>query len=181
MSDEWRAYSRLKKHKYKYKHLTVNHKRGYLNPMTGAGTNGIESCWRHVKASLPTYNRRERFFKGYLAKYMYCLKMKNTSNDGVKVFFGAAGQKFSVKVCNTHAGLALSELRTSTLNACCKTIWPECVKSKNYVSEISDEYRSIITLTHAVGGEGFDDLAFDDIDNLLVEKVLSEDEIIDIA
>jgi len=33
-------------------------------------------------------------------------------------------------------------------------------------------------LAHAVGGEGFDDLAFDDIDKLLVEKVLSEDEII---
>jgi len=31
--------------------------------MTGACTNGIESRWRHMKASLPTYSRRERFLK----------------------------------------------------------------------------------------------------------------------
>jgi len=63
ISDETKAYSRLKKHKYKYKHLTVNHKRGYVNPMTSACTNGIESRWQHVKASLATYNRLKRFLK----------------------------------------------------------------------------------------------------------------------
>lgn len=106
--------------------------------------------------------------------------MDNIDNDTTLTVIDA-WKKFSVKDCVTHAALALSELRPSTLNACWKAIWPECVKSKNYVPENTNEYSSIITLAHAVGGEGFDDLAFDDIDELLVEKVLSEDEIIEVA
>lgn len=43
------------------------------------------------------------------------------------------------------------------------------------------EYSNIIALAHEVGGEGFDDLSSADIEELLVDKALSNDEIIGFA
>lgn len=45
----------------------------------------------------------------------------------------------------------------------------------------SVEYSNVIALAHEVGGEGFDDLSSADIDELLVDKALSGDEIIGFA
>ncbi|CAK9810826.1 hypothetical protein ANTPLA_LOCUS6689 [Anthophora plagiata] len=36
-------------------------------------------------------------------------------------------------------------------------------------------------MVHTIGGEGFDDLLFEDIDELLIDKALSEDEIIEVV
>ena len=43
------------------------------------------------------------------------------------------------------------------------------------------EYPNIIDLAHGVGGEGFDDLVFDDIDKLMIDKVLKKEEILHFA
>ena len=43
------------------------------------------------------------------------------------------------------------------------------------------EYSNKITLANKVGAEDFDDLVFDDINELLVDNVLSEDEILHFA
>lgn len=43
------------------------------------------------------------------------------------------------------------------------------------------EYSSIIAIAQEVGGEGFDDLSSADIDELLLDKALSDDEIIGFA
>ena len=92
-----------------------------------------------------------------------------------------AWKKFSINDCIKHAGLALSELKPSTLNACWRSIWPECVKNNDPVPSNTVEYSNIIALGHEVGGEGFDDLSSADLDELLVDNAFSDDEIIGFA
>lgn len=49
-SDEWRAYSRLRQ--LGYVHETVNHQRNYVEPDTGAHTQGIERSWLDAKIKI---------------------------------------------------------------------------------------------------------------------------------
>jgi hypothetical protein len=59
ISDCWGAYYDLEEHGYP--HLTVNHSIGFVDPVSGAHTNTIESHWRHLKAALNPYNRRSGY------------------------------------------------------------------------------------------------------------------------
>ena len=77
--------------------------------------------------------------------------------------------------------IKLTDLRPSTLNACWKAVWPKCVKSRDSVIPNTTEFPNIITLAHTIGGEGFDDLSFVDIAEWLVDKPLSEEEIIEVV
>ena len=79
--------------------------------------------------------------------------------------------------CVNKVGSELTDLRPSTQNACWKAVWPECVKSRDSVIPNTTELPYIITLAHTIGGKGFNDLSFGDIDELLVQKPLSEEEI----
>ncbi|CAK9810828.1 Transposable element Tc1 transposase [Anthophora plagiata] len=51
----------------------------------------------------------------------------------------------------------------------------------NPVLPNATEFSNTIILVHTIGGEGFDDLLFEDIDELLIDKALSEDEIIEVV
>ncbi|CAK9825672.1 Tigger transposable element-derived protein 1 [Anthophora retusa] len=119
-------------------------------------------------------------FKTYYIKRTFQYILDTLDRDKTLTVIDA-WKKFSIKDCVTHAALALSDLRPSTLNGCWRAIWPECVNSKNPVEKNTNEYPNIIALAHAVGGEGFDDLVSDDIDELMIDKVLSEDEILHFA
>uniref|UniRef100_A0A1A9UQU6 DDE-1 domain-containing protein n=1 Tax=Glossina austeni TaxID=7395 RepID=A0A1A9UQU6_GLOAU len=79
--------------------------------------------------------------------------------------------------------LALADLKQSTLNSCWNNIWPECVKSKDPDPDMHNNavFTDITTLALTIGGDGFDDLSFADIEELLVDKSLSENEIIDLT
>ena len=46
LSDRWRGYTHLNLHGYI--HLTVNHRRGFIDPETGVHTNTCEGMWYHV-------------------------------------------------------------------------------------------------------------------------------------
>lgn len=69
ISDCWKSYNNISEHGFN--HLTVNHSVQFVNKLSGAHTNTIESTWRHVKASLPQYHRRKSEFTGYLATYIF--------------------------------------------------------------------------------------------------------------
>ena len=49
MSDEWAAYGNLAE--YGYVHFTVNHSENYVDPVTGATTNHVESVWQKLKVA----------------------------------------------------------------------------------------------------------------------------------
>uniref|UniRef100_A0A1A9V136 Uncharacterized protein n=1 Tax=Glossina austeni TaxID=7395 RepID=A0A1A9V136_GLOAU len=98
--------------------------------------------------------------------------------------FSSAYQHFSHhRSPQMTLGLALADLKQSTLNSCWKNIWPECVKSKDPDPDIHNNavFTEITTLAHTIGGDGSDDLSFADIEELLVDKSLSENEIIDLT
>ncbi len=58
ISDEWKAYSNIRTWRardnphVRYVHNTVCHKRRFVDPITGAHTQLIESCCGHVKCKI---------------------------------------------------------------------------------------------------------------------------------
>lgn len=68
--------------------------------------------------------------------------------------------------------LALAELKPSTLNARWKTVWSECIKNRDPILPNTTKFSNIIILAHIIGGEGFDDLSFEDINDEIIEVVL---------
>lgn len=90
-------------------------------------------------------------------------------------------KKFTIMDCINHVGLALKALQPATLNACWKSIWTDCIERKNPVTPHTNEFPNIITMAHTIGGEGFDDLSFEDINEMLQDKALSEDDIIEVV
>lgn len=52
ISDLWRAYFRIEELPYGYRHFTVNHSENFVDPLTGACTNTIESTWQKFKVFL---------------------------------------------------------------------------------------------------------------------------------
>lgn len=86
-----------------------------------------------------------------------------------------AWKKYSILDCITYASMAKEKLRVSTLNSCWKALWPECVKSGTSVPQASMETSEIIALAHEIGGEGFEDLQIEDVDELMIDKPLDDD------
>jgi transposase-like protein len=68
ISDCWASYSTVSEEGYQHK--TVNHSITFVDPVSAAHTNTLESTWRHVKASLNPYNRQSDYVL-YFAEYMF--------------------------------------------------------------------------------------------------------------
>ena len=64
--------------------------------------------------------------------------------------FTDAWKHFSIKDYILYASKAISEIRQHTLNACWKSLWPECVKSG---MSVTSNYSDIIDLARSAGGE----------------------------
>lgn len=50
LTDKWRGYNALSRHGYT--HLVVNHRQGFVDPLTGVHTNSIEGMWFHAKKQM---------------------------------------------------------------------------------------------------------------------------------
>ena len=53
-----------------YEHLTVNHSLNFVDPGTGAHTQGIENTWWGVKRSYPRTGTSKELFESYLQEFM---------------------------------------------------------------------------------------------------------------
>jgi transposase-like protein len=78
ITDCWGAYYDLEEQGYP--HLTVNHSIGFVDPVSGAHTNTIESHWRHLKATLNPYNRRSSYLF-QMAHYVFAARCRAANID----------------------------------------------------------------------------------------------------
>ena len=60
-------------------------------------------------------------------------------------------------------------------------MWPNVVKNEHSISTLNDEYSQIVQMAHSLGGEGFDDFTDDDIAELMADKELSEDDLVNLV
>jgi hypothetical protein len=79
----WGAYSDLEQQGYS--DLTVNHTIGFVDSVTGAHTNTIQSQWRHLKASLNPYNRLSEYIY-VMAHYMFAARCRAENVDAFTLF-----------------------------------------------------------------------------------------------
>ena len=83
ITDKWKGYLHLDKHGYR--HEDVNHSRGFVNPTTGAHTNGIEGSWFHAKRHMRRGQGKTRTdslaMGAALQEYMWLKKQHITRSD----------------------------------------------------------------------------------------------------
>ena len=69
-TDEWRSYARLQRRGFV--HLTVNHSVNFVDPLTGAYTQTIESAWSRAKAKYRRiHSTSKELFPSYLIEYIW--------------------------------------------------------------------------------------------------------------
>lgn len=86
-------------------------------------------------------------------------------------------EQFTLYNCVKFVPVALSEVKRSTLNMCWRMLWPACVtRTASELKYTSDLYSDIISLSQAIGKEGFEKLTNEDINELISEKVIDEEQ-----
>jgi transposase-like protein len=72
ISDKWGAYNDIAKLPNNYRHLIVNHSEHFVDPISGAHTQTIESNWRIAKSRNKRQNGTSReMLDSYLCEYMW--------------------------------------------------------------------------------------------------------------
>ncbi len=71
-SDEWRSYRRLANLPVNppYVHLTVNHSRNFVDPVTNACTNCVENMWMHAKKIRAANGSSTGLMPGYFDEFL---------------------------------------------------------------------------------------------------------------
>ncbi|XP_066152494.1 uncharacterized protein [Euwallacea fornicatus] len=70
VSDCWRAYDVLKNEEYQ--HLQINHSLQYVDSNDPQiHTQNVERIWRDIRGGIPRYGRKEPYFVGYLAEFLF--------------------------------------------------------------------------------------------------------------
>lgn len=92
-SDCWRAYSNIGT--MGYTHKTVNHSQNFVDPVTGAQTQTIESMWRAIKSFVKPRYRNLKFLQLSLSKYMFIKTCKVLGEDPFITFLKESKQFFN--------------------------------------------------------------------------------------
>ncbi|XP_056631461.1 zinc finger protein 585A-like [Diorhabda sublineata] len=82
------------------------------------------------------------------------------------------------KACQKIFALSNTAIKQTTLNSCWEKLLPNVVKNEHSISTLNDEYRQ---MAHSLGGEGFDDFTDDDIAELMPDKELSENDLVNLV
>ena len=83
MTDMWGGYVNLASilHEYEFTHMTVNHSNNFINPITGANTQSIESFWSVIKRKFRKKGTNHGNFKNVEKKLIKDLFKKKYKNE----------------------------------------------------------------------------------------------------
>ncbi|XP_062844657.1 tigger transposable element-derived protein 1-like [Trichomycterus rosablanca] len=95
-------------------------------------------------------------------------------------------RKYMITSCLVNVQKALNDMKKETVNACWKKLWPEVVHDYKGFSAEEIHHSAVdkaVRLAKLLGGEGFDDMTFDDINELLNahSEPLSEEDLADMT
>ena len=79
-------------------------------------------------------------------------------------------RNFTIASCLKLIHKALQDMKKETLNACWKNLWPEIVHDYNGFSPDKIQHNAVnrsVELAKSIGGEGFDDITYEDINDLI--------------
>ena len=83
LTDKWKGYNALSSHGFT--HLVVNHRRGFVDPLTGVHTNTCEGMWFHAKKHIQQGHGRTRAnsaaLASALATFIWNKRMNITRTD----------------------------------------------------------------------------------------------------
>mmetsp|Transcript_13288 Transcript_13288/g.12035 ORF Transcript_13288/g.12035 Transcript_13288/m.12035 type:complete len:122 (+) Transcript_13288:517-882(+) len=71
ITDCWKGYDTSVLTKLGMQHSTVNHSKGFKDPLTGAHTNSIEGNWRGFKQQIPTQHYNSLYVNGGLDEVIW--------------------------------------------------------------------------------------------------------------
>ena len=92
-SDEWRAYCRLGG--MGYTHKTVNHSQNFVDPITGAHTQQVESMWSSCKRMMrETKTMHSTLFETYLPEYMWRKNFDGIHHDAFQSIIGHIAEQY---------------------------------------------------------------------------------------
>ncbi|UYV71214.1 hypothetical protein LAZ67_8002211 [Cordylochernes scorpioides] len=92
----------------------------------------------------------------------------------------SAWKIFTMLDCVKHIALSYTAIKQTTFNSCWKKLWPNVVKNEHSISTLN-EYSQIVQMAHSLSGEGFDDFTDGDIAELMADKELSEDDLVNLV
>ncbi|XP_067133889.1 tigger transposable element-derived protein 1-like [Centruroides vittatus] len=92
-----------------------------------------------------------------------------------------AWKSFTILECVKNIALSYTAIKQSMLNGCWKKLWPDVVKGKASISPLKGEYSQIVQLADSLNGESLDDFTEEDIAELVADKELSKDDLINMV
>lgn len=81
ISDKWKGYNNITNIKDRYyKHITVNHSKNFVDPISGGCTNTIESLWGKAKIrNKKQWGTHKAMLNSYLCEFIWRQKNKNNN------------------------------------------------------------------------------------------------------
>ena len=71
-----------------YQHLTVNHTRNFVDPVTGACTNLVECYWKNCKRRFKSMlGVQNTMLPGHLDEFLWREKYGKTPEDAIEAFY----------------------------------------------------------------------------------------------
>ncbi|KAK9744617.1 hypothetical protein QE152_g7577 [Popillia japonica] len=74
---------------------------------------------------------------------------------------------FDIVDCVADIDASLRELKTSSINACWKNLWPKVLVKGNHLPPITNQGKEIIEVAHQIGGDGFEDIRHDETHDVI--------------
>nr|XP_022919259.1 tigger transposable element-derived protein 1-like [Onthophagus taurus] len=120
-------------------------------------------------------------FKSYYIRTSLQWILNKVEDDSIDVM--QAWKRFTILDCINHISSSIKKLKPSTLNSSCwKNLWPEAVEKDNLIDPGHNEVLdAVVEVAKSVGGEGFDDMNVEDIQELLVQEEIDMVSLLEMA